>query len=78
MQFLNFFFSSFSKIPSTGNLILELNTDACMGTTTEVNYLEHVQAVVTLNSTRRGDTTLYLVSPSGTQYFSYFFFFFGN
>lgn len=57
----------FSDIPPTGNLVLELITDACMGTATEVNYLEHVQAVVTLNSSRRGDTTLYLVSPSGTQ-----------
>uniref|UniRef100_A0A0N5AHZ4 Neuroendocrine convertase 2 n=1 Tax=Syphacia muris TaxID=451379 RepID=A0A0N5AHZ4_9BILA len=55
------------KIPETGNLIMEMNTDACAGTSTEVNYLEHVQAVVTFNSTRRGDTTLYLVSPSGTQ-----------
>lgn len=61
-------FKCFSDIPATGNLILELDTDACMGTRTEVNYLEHVQAVVTLNSSRRGDTTLYLVSPSGTQY----------
>lgn len=55
------------QIPESGNLILELNTDACYGTNTEVNYLEHVQAVVSLNSTRRGDTTLYLVSPSGTR-----------
>ncbi|VDN58879.1 unnamed protein product [Dracunculus medinensis] len=55
------------EIPAKGNLVLELNTDACLGTNTEVNYLEHVQAVITLNSTRRGDTTLYLVSPSGTR-----------
>lgn len=55
------------EIPADGNLILELNTDACIGTPTEINYLEHVQAVVTLNSTRRGDTTLYLVSPVGTR-----------
>ncbi|VDN08394.1 unnamed protein product [Thelazia callipaeda] len=55
------------EIPSIGNLVLELDTDACMGSRTEVNYLEHVQAVVTLNSTRRGDTTLYLISPSGTE-----------
>lgn len=59
--------SNFSEIPADGNLILELNTDACIGTATEINYLEHVQAVVTLNSTRRGDTTLYLVSPVGTR-----------
>jgi proprotein convertase subtilisin/kexin type 2 len=55
------------QIPEDGNLVLELNTDACIGTNTEVNYLEHVQAVVTFNSTRRGDTTLYLVSPMGTR-----------
>lgn len=55
------------EIPADGNLILELNTDGCAGMPTEVNYLEHVQAVISLNSTRRGDTTLYLISPSGTQ-----------
>lgn len=54
------------EIPASGNLMLELNTDACTGTPTEINYLEHVQAVITLNSTRRGDTTLYLISPAGT------------
>lgn len=30
-------------IPSEGNLIVELDTDACAGMATEVNYLEHVQ-----------------------------------
>ncbi|CAD5222733.1 unnamed protein product [Bursaphelenchus okinawaensis] len=55
------------EIPDDGNLVLELNTDACAGSATEINYLEHVQAVVTLNSSRRGDTTLYLISPSGTR-----------
>jgi proprotein convertase subtilisin/kexin type 2 len=53
-------------IPSTGNLILELDTDSCKGAPTEVNYLEHVQAIITLNATRRGDVTMYLLSPSGT------------
>jgi proprotein convertase subtilisin/kexin type 2 len=32
-----------AQIPTTGELVLELNTDACVGTATEVNYLEHVQ-----------------------------------
>jgi len=54
------------EIPAEGDLVLELDTQACSGTPTEVNYLEHVQAIVSLNSSRRGDTTLYLVSPSGT------------
>lgn len=55
------------EIPADGNLLMELNTDACVGSATEINYLEHVQAVVTLNSSRRGDTTLYLISPAGTR-----------
>jgi proprotein convertase subtilisin/kexin type 2 len=33
-----------AQIPANGGeLVLELNTDACVGTATEVNYLEHVQ-----------------------------------
>jgi len=59
--------NSVQEIPAHGNLIVELDTDACHGMATEINYLEHVQAVVTFNSTRRGDTTLYLVSPTGTE-----------
>ncbi len=60
--------SIFRQIPPNGgNLILELETDACVGLETEVNYLEHVQVIVTLNTTRRGDTTMYLVSPTGTR-----------
>jgi proprotein convertase subtilisin/kexin type 2 len=55
------------EIPENGLLELEINTDACIGSGTEINYLEHVQAVVTLNSTRRGDTTMYLISPMGTR-----------
>ncbi|VDP08442.1 unnamed protein product [Soboliphyme baturini] len=54
-------------IPTTGNLVMEIDTKACAGTDTAVNYLEHVQAVVTLNSTRRGDVTLFLISPMGTR-----------
>jgi len=55
------------EIPSDGIVILEIDTDACVGTPTEVNYIEHVQAIVSLNSSRRGDTTMYLVSPAGTR-----------
>jgi len=33
----------------------------------EVNYLEHVQAHVTLESSRRGDLSIYLTSPHGTR-----------
>jgi len=55
------------RIPSNGVLVMKINTDACKGDSTEVRYLEHVQAVVSLNSTRRGDTELFLTSPMGTR-----------
>lgn len=46
---------------------IKIETTACAGKETEVNYIEHVQAVLSLNATRRGEVTLYLVSPSGTR-----------
>ena len=46
---------------------MTIDTNACSGLETEVNYLEHVQAVVTLNSTRRGAVQLFLRSPMGTR-----------
>lgn len=54
-------------IPAAKSLYLEINTDACRGQDTEVNYLEHVQAVITVNSSRRGDLELFLTSPMGTR-----------
>lgn len=54
-------------IPSDKSLFLTMETTSCAGTETEVNYLEHVQAVVTLNSTRRGDVELFMRSPMGTR-----------
>lgn len=56
-----------SQIPSRGSLVLKLDTQACVGGETEVNYLEHVQAVMTLNSTRRGEVEIFLNSPMGTR-----------
>lgn len=58
---------SFRKMTVNNSVLLEITTDACAGTDTEVNYLEHVQAVITLNATRRGNVELFLVSPMGTQ-----------
>lgn len=57
-----------SRIPSRKSIILKIKTDACKGQSTEVRYLEHVQAVATINSTRRGDLELFLTSPMGTRY----------
>lgn len=55
------------EIPSDKSLFLTIETAACAGSETEVNYLEHVQAVITLNATRRGDVELFLRSPMGTR-----------
>nr|CAG4643076.1 EOG090X02T5 [Ilyocryptus agilis] len=54
-------------IPSNGSLVLTLDTRSCQGSETEVNYLEHVQAVISLNATRRGDVEMFLTSPMGTR-----------
>ncbi|CAK9301518.1 unnamed protein product [Gordionus sp. m RMFG-2023] len=60
-------FKDIRQIPSHGSLTLHIDTDSCRGKQNEVNFLEHVQCVITLNSTRRGDVTIYLISPSGTR-----------
>ncbi|XP_052126085.1 neuroendocrine convertase 2-like [Frankliniella occidentalis] len=55
------------EIPSDRSVLLKINTNACAGSDTEVRYLEHVQAVISLNATRRGDVELFLTSPMGTR-----------
>ncbi|KAJ8794432.1 hypothetical protein J1605_003199 [Eschrichtius robustus] len=55
------------KIPPTGKLVLTLTTAACEGKENFVRYLEHVQAVVTVNATRRGDLNINMTSPMGTK-----------
>jgi len=54
-------------IPTGKSLFLSIDTTSCAGTDTEVRYLEHVQAVISLNATRRGDVELFLRSPMGTK-----------
>lgn len=49
------------------SILLKIKTDACAGTESAVNYLEHVQAVITVNATRRGDLELFLTSPMATR-----------
>jgi len=55
------------EIPQGKSLFLTIETTSCAGTDTEVNYLEHVQAVITVNATRRGDVELFMRSPMGTR-----------
>lgn len=52
---------------SFGNpLRMAISSNGCAGTESEVNFLEHVQAFITLRSSYRGCVTMYLTSPMGT------------
>ncbi|XP_026741464.1 furin-like protease 1, partial [Trichoplusia ni] len=51
------------QIPPRSSLSLDLVVVACPG----VNYLEHVQARVSLSAARRGDLRISLTSPAGTK-----------
>lgn len=64
---VRFFLIKTRPIPSNGTLVLTLDTTSCQGSETEVNYLEHVQAVISLNTTRRGEVEMFLTSPMGTR-----------
>lgn len=48
------------------DLIVTMQTNACEGTENAVNYLEHVQARITLKFQPRGNIRITLISPSGT------------
>ena len=61
------FFLINRPIPEKGSLKLTITTDACKNTPDEVNYLEHVQAFVTLKSSRRGNAVMFITSPLGTR-----------
>ena len=56
----------FSQIPDEGYEEV-MDTDACAGKNNAINFLEHVQAQITLKSKRRGDLIIHLTSPSGTK-----------
>ncbi|XP_017300410.1 neuroendocrine convertase 2 [Diaphorina citri] len=56
-----------TEIPSSRSILLKIKTNACEGEDTQVSYVEHVQAVITLNATTRGAVELFLTSPMGTR-----------
>uniref|UniRef100_A0A6Q2X6A4 Neuroendocrine convertase 2 n=1 Tax=Esox lucius TaxID=8010 RepID=A0A6Q2X6A4_ESOLU len=58
---------SLQEIQSGERLILTISTDSCQGKDNFVRYLEHVQAVVTVNGSRRGDLIINMTSPMGTK-----------
>ncbi|XP_066585084.1 furin-like protease kpc-1 isoform X2 [Prorops nasuta] len=51
------------QIPPRSQLTLQLHVKECSG----VNFLEHVQAKVSLMASRRGDLQIHLTSPQGTK-----------
>ncbi len=58
----------FSPIPPPGEILtIQLTSDACAGQDNEVRYVEHVQAIISARATRRGDMTINITSPSGTE-----------
>lgn len=48
-------------------LTVEVDTDGCAGSKNEIRYLEHVQMILTLEYSRRGDLTIFLTTPMGTK-----------
>lgn len=60
-----------SEFSSNQSLFLTIDTEACRGLENQINYLEHVQAFITLRPSRRGDVTLYLVSPMNTTWVAF-------
>lgn len=48
------------------DLVVTMDTNACAGTDNAVNYLEHVQARISLKFQPRGNLRITLISPSGT------------
>lgn len=56
-------FKNSRTIPPKSHITLQLTVQHCKG----VNFLEHVQAKITLTSQRRGDIQIYLRSPARTM-----------
>ncbi|KAK2161976.1 hypothetical protein LSH36_107g13013 [Paralvinella palmiformis] len=58
---------SYRRIPANSVVSFPLESNGCHGTSEEVVYLEHVQAVVTLGASKRGQVKISLTSPAGTR-----------
>ena len=52
-------------IDKNQNLKLDIQTNACKGTSDEVKHLEHVVLYVTTEYSKRGALNIHLTSPSG-------------
>ncbi len=54
-------------IPKGDRLVIELYSTGCKGAKNEINFLEHVQAVISVQSNTRGTITISIRSPMGTN-----------
>lgn len=50
-----------------GRIEVPLESNGCLDTPSEVRFIEHVQATISLSASRRGDIEIFLVSPGGTR-----------
>ena len=64
-RFRNVFSNSAVTFTSERQAELMFESDACRSTADEINYLEHVEVVVTVEYPIRGRLEIELISPSG-------------
>ena len=64
-----YFYFTCRGLAVNGRAEVSLRSDGCAGGGhgSDVRRVEHVQAVITLTSSRRGHVQLYLTSPGGTR-----------
>lgn len=60
-------FSNVKNLRWDQPLALEIPSDGCKGTPNEIRYLEHIQVVLTIEYSRRGDLVIFMVTPMGTR-----------
>ena len=54
-----------SQLQSDDKIVISVSTSGCRGQTNEIRYLEHVQLLLDMTYSRRGDLQVDLTSPSG-------------
>ena len=58
-----------SQLQSDDKIVISVSTSGCRGQTNEIRYLEHVQLLLDMTYSRRGDLQVDLTSPSGKPRF---------
>ncbi|CAI9733773.1 neuroendocrine convertase 1-like isoform X2 [Octopus vulgaris] len=55
------------KLEDGGEVNILVSSDRCENSSNEVMYLEHIQVVMNIDHTHRGDLEIWVISPSGTR-----------